>query len=49
MIYNELGSGKVAHDFFCLLETLYAFMAKSKAHSLFIATQKRLHPDKHEL
>ena len=29
-----------AHDFFCLLETLYAFMAASKAHSIFVATQK---------
>ena len=34
-----------AHDFF-LLETLYVFMAASKAHSMFVATQKRLHPDK---
>ena len=42
---------QLAHDFFCLHETLYAFMAKSKAHPLFVATQKRLHPDKptHEL
>ena len=42
---------QLAHDFFCLLETLYVFMATSKAHSLFVATQKRLHPDKptHEL
>ena len=37
--------------FFCLLESLYVFMAASKAHSLFVATQKKLHPDKptHEL
>ena len=42
---------KLAHDFFCLLETLHAFMATSKAHPLFVVTQKRLHPDKptHEL
>ena len=33
---------QLAHDFFCLLETLYAFMATSKAHSLLVATQKRL-------
>ena len=39
------------HDFFCLLESLYVFMAASKAHSVFVAPQKRLHPDKptHEL
>ena len=42
---------QLAHDFFCLLETLYVFMATSKAHSLFVTTQKRLHSDKpkHEL
>ena len=42
---------QLAHAFFCLLETLYVFMATLKAHSLFVATQKRLHPDKptHEL
>ena len=42
---------QLAHDFFCLLESLYVFMVASKAHSMFIATQKELHPDKptHEL
>ena len=42
---------QLAHEFFCLLETLYEFMATSKAHSVFVATQKRLYPDKptHEL
>ena len=40
-----------AHDFFCLLEWLYVFMSASKAHSVFVATQKKLHPEKptHEL
>jgi len=37
---------QLAHDFFCLLESLYVFMSASKAHTTFVAIQKWLHPDK---
>ena len=33
-------------DFFCLLESLYVFMSTTKAHCIFEAKQKELHPGK---
>ncbi len=35
-----------ACDFFCLLEALYVFISTSKAHNVFVAKQKELHPEK---
>ena len=35
-----------ACDFFCLIEALYVYISTTKAHSLFIAKQKELHPEK---
>lgn len=31
---------------FCLLEALYVFISTSKAHTVFVAKQKELHPEK---
>ena len=35
-----------ACDFFCLLEALYVFISTSKAHTVFVAKQKELYPEK---
>ena len=35
-----------ACDFFCLLEALYEFISTSKAHTVFVAKQLELHPEK---
>ena len=37
---------KFAGDFFCLIEALYVYISTSKTHSVFIAKQKELHPEK---
>ena len=36
----------IASEFFSLLQSLYVFMSTSKAHVVFLAQQKELHPDK---
>ena len=35
-----------ACDFLCLLEALYEFISTSKAHTVFVAKQLELHPEK---
>lgn len=37
---------RLACDFFFLLEALYVFISTSKAHTVFVAKQKELHPEK---
>ena len=35
-----------ASEFFALMETLYVFISTSKAHTVYIQQQNKLHPDK---
>lgn len=39
-------SNQLANDFFCWLEALYVYISTTKAHSVFIAKQKELQPEK---
>ena len=39
-------NNSIASEFFSLVQSLYVFMSTSKAHVVFLAQQKELHPDK---
>ena len=45
VLVDSVKSVKAAGDFFCILESLYVFIATSKAHEIFIAQQKKIMPN----
>ena len=45
VLVDSVKSVKAAGDFFCILESLYVFIATSKAHEIFIAQHKKIMPN----